>query len=492
MSKKYKIIFTISECNGFAKTGGLADVGMSLPLALKEHGHDVRIVIPFYRGVSRNYNTITAVHSLGVPMGDHEAWCSVRYLIEEGVPVYFIEHNGFFDRDRIYDDGNYEYGDNAMRFGFLSRAVLQLCKVLHFMPDIIHCNDWQTAMTPYYLKEYERDNYFLSKTASVLTIHNAAFQGKFWGGFAGPLAIAHKDMVSDCFEDFGMINFLKGGIAYADKINAVSPGYAEELTTYVGSHGLHDSFMRRQQDFSGILNGCDYHIWDPEIDHLIPAQFSLDDLSGKKLCKKMLQKSFNLPQLSHTPVIGIVSRLTQQKGFDYTLSAMRDILINNDVQVVILGAGESWIQDALHGLAWEFPEKCGVTIRYSEEVAHYIEAGSDMFLMPSLFEPCGLNQMYSLKYGTLPIVRSVGGLKNTVEHYNILDGSGTGFVFQLPTSGDVVQCVNFALETYHKRPTHFQKMIRQAMQQHFDWRSSTIKYEELYESAIKKRQSGSW
>ncbi|MBF0276703.1 MAG: glycogen synthase GlgA [SAR324 cluster bacterium] len=483
MAEPLKIMLAISEVDGFVKTGGLADIGRSLPLALKKRGHDVRIILPYYSKIIRQKTMIPAVETLGVPMGNKELWCAVKQCFEEKVPVYLVEYDLFFARERCYDDGTYPFVDNAERFGFFSKAVLQACQALNFAPDIIHCNDWHTALLPFYLKEHEKDNPFFKKTATLLTFHNASFQGHFPLTSREFLGIGWEHFSSDRFEDFGQLNFLKGGIAWADKINAVSPGYAEELLTPLGGHGLHEMLQRRQNDVHGILNGCDYQTWNPEIDPYIPVTYSALDLNGKRTCKEELQKAFQLPRRPDIPVIGMVTRLSAQKGFEFAIPALMEIL-NWELQLIVLGAGEHWIEGALDVLEQQFPEKVGWKNGYDWGLAHWIEAGSDMFLMPSLFEPCGLNQMYSLKYGTLPIVRSVGGLRDTVTHFTEADG--TGFVFEEPSPEALIHCVRQSVETYYEQPAAFQKLIQNAMAKQFDWENSADQYEDLYLETMKK------
>ncbi len=483
MARPLKIMLAISEVEGFVKTGGLADIGRSLPLALKQRGHDVRIILPYYNKIIQQEIKTTVVESLGVSMGNIELWCGVKQSFIDEIPVYLIEYDHFFAREHCYDDGTLPFEDNAERFGFFSRSVLKTCQALDFSPDILHCNDWHTALLPFYLKEHEGDNPFFQKTASLLTLHNASFQGHFPVESREFLGIGWEYFTADCFEDFGQINFLKGGIAWADKINAVSPGYAQELLTPLGGHGLHEALLRRQEDVHGILNGCDYQIWNPALDSLIPRQYTPEDLSGKATCKNALQQAFQLPQNPDIPIIGMITRLSAQKGFEYALPALSAFL-NGDVQLIVLGAGERWIEESLDELALQFPEKVGWKNGYDWELAHWIEAGSDLFLMPSLFEPCGLNQMYSLKYGTLPIVRAVGGLRDTVTNHD--EARGTGFVFESSSPTALMACVQEAIQIYSDHPDAFQQLIQNAMEQQFDWEVSATQYETLYRDALKK------
>ncbi len=487
MSEALSIIFASSEVDGFSKSGGLADVARALPLHLKSLGHDVRIVTPFYRLIPEKHKTSTIIPSLGVPMGSEEIWCTVRHKDLEGnvdgktisVPVYFIEHKHHFFRHGYYGDGSQAYPDNASRFGFFSKAVLQICRSLDWEPDIFHSNDWHTALIPFYLKQAQLETNDFKNSRSVLTIHNAGYQGGAPGTFRHSLGIPLENFVLEMFEDHGHLNLLKGGINFADQVNTVSPGYAEEMRTPLGSHGLHETYLRKGKNFSGILNGCDYDEWNPETDPYLPANFSAKNLAGKKQCKQELQRLFGLPESASIPLIGMVSRLTMQKGFDYLMPAMLEIL-RIDLQVVVLGSGETWIANAFDKLQQEFPTKLGWYNGYNNDLAHMIEAGSDMFLMPSLYEPCGLNQIYSLRYGTLPIVRRVGGLKDTVMQYEESEGKGSGFILNDPTPEAVSNTVGWAVQTYYERPAHFCKMVAFAMKQRFTWKTAAEKYVALY------------
>jgi len=492
LTEQLRIIFAASEVEGFSKSGGLADVARALPLHLKWLGHDVRIVTPFYRSIPENHKTKTVIPLLGVPLGSEESWCAIRYQEMEGtvegktirVPVYFVEHEHYFFRRGYYDDGLHEYPDNATRFGFFSKVVLQLSRTLKWTPDVFHSNDWHTALVPFYLREAQQETADFKKCGSVLTIHNAAYQGNAPATFRNSLGISPENFVEELFEDHGQLNLLKGGIHFADQVNTVSPGYAEELKTPLGSHGLHEVYRRKGQDFSGILNGCDYDDWNPESDSHLPARFSAADLTGKKKCKNELQKIFDLPELPEVPIIGMVSRLTRQKGFVYLLPALPKIL-RLKVQLVVLGSGELWIANSFDQLKQEFSNKLGWQNGYDNNLAHLIEAGSDLFLMPSLYEPCGLNQMYSLCYGTLPIVRSVGGLKDTVIQNGQNQEEGNGFIFDEPDSDAVSDAVGLAVSIFYNHPQNFRKMIDRAMKQRFTWKTATEKYVTLYRKTLK-------
>ena len=495
MAEQLKIMLAISEVEGLVKTGGLADFGRALPLVLKERGHDVRIILPYFRSFLESVTVFPLAEAVAVQMGTREICCSVwqGFLQVEAssshtskVPIYFIEHDFYFDRDHLYDDGTIPFADNAQRFGFFSKAVLRICQLLDFSVDIFHCNDWHTALIPFYLKEHEADNPFFQRSATLLTLHNASFQGHFPSAVCEFLGIGRRHFDPMFFEDHGQINLLKGGVAWADKINAVSPGYARELLTPLGGHGLHQSFLNRREDLIGILNGCDYRRWNPASDPLIPANYDAKDLRGKAICKKELQQFLRLPDAPHIAIISMVTRVTEQKGFSYLLDTLEDIL-NWKVQLIILGIGESWIEEALHDIATRFPANMRWCNQFDEQMSHWIEAGSDMFLMPSLFEPCGLNQMYSLRYGTLPIVRATGGLQDSVRHYS--EKEGTGFLFYDPSSQALTDCVKEALTLYEKQPRHFQKLIQNAIAQCFDWHRVVQQYELLYLHALQKLDS---
>ena len=389
----------------------------------------------------------------------------------------------------LYDDGHREYNDNAERFGFFSRACIQLCRDIKFQPDIMHCNDWQTALIAPYLKLREMGDPFFRGTASVLTIHNIGHQGVFHPMYYRFLGLGDQNFTSDKFENYKYVNFLKGSIFYADAVTTVSPSYAEEILSSAGGSGINMYLERRRADLAGILNGADYEHWNPETDPLIPANYSVKNLSGKSICKRYLQRTFDLDDEPNAPVIGIVTRFAEQKGHQLLMPMIKDILNNMVVQFVILGDGEKYLEDFFGGLPAEYPGRVGAWIGFSNERAHLIEAGSDFFIMPSLYEPCGLNQIYSMKYGTLPIVRAVGGLKDTVEQYDESKGTGTGFIFYSLEPRAIYYTVGWAVSTYFDRPNHMASMIHQAMKTCFSWENSAREYEKLYKKAIARRAS---
>ena len=481
-SDALKILFAVSELAGIVKTGGLADVAGALGPVMREQGHDVRVVMPAYQQVLAKLTT--KVVSVGeIKMNPHYSMGFAVHEVEfEGVPVYFIEHNQFFDRPGLYTHDGEGFGDNAERFAFFSRAALEVCQLVDFQPDIVHCHDWQTALLPYYLKVHESRNPFFSHTRSVLTIHNGAYQEHTDSALMGALGIDWRYFNPACFEDYGKINLLKGGIAFADKVTTVSPQYAKELLSELGSHGLQQSFTARKKDFHGILNGCDYQHWDPATDQLLPDNYSPKDMSGKAVCKQALQDRMRLPVNPQKPVFGLVSRLADQKGFDYLIPALWRFL-EQDVQVVLQGSGDKRYASELQRLADHFPDKCCFFNGYDNELAHWIEAGSDFFLMPSLFEPCGLNQIYSMKYGTLPVVRAVGGLIDTVSAYTPENDKATGFVFYDINSDELHDCMSQAVDVYHDKKK-LKTLISNAMSESFTWDAAAQEYLKVFSAAL--------
>lgn len=485
------IIMIASECAPFAKSGGLADVVGALPKALRALGHEVIVVMPKYSLIDYNrFGLRPFLGPLGVWMGDTEEWCAVHAAENDGVPVYFIEANKYFDRWGLYHDADFnDYQDNPRRFGLLSRAGLQLCRDIGFTPDIVHVHDWQTALAAAYLKIWHWNDPILGQAASVLTIHNIAYQGVYNARDYDYLGLQWGNFTSDKFEDHGRMNFLKGGIYYADRVNTVSPTHAVETLTPQGGHGLAPYLNARGPSYSGILNGVDYTEWNPALDRLIPQRYDAARLSGKAVCKRELQKRFLLDVEPNVPVIGVVSRLVAQKGLDLLAQTIEGIVSNMLVQFVILGSGDKALESYYGSLPARYPGRIGSYIGFSEELSHWIEAGSDFFIMPSLFEPCGLNQLYSLKYGTLPIVRATGGLDDSVQQYDEATGDGTGFKFWDPTPTAIYYTVGWAVSTYFDRRQHIKKMIQTAMAQDFSWEHSARQYVDLYQQALADKRA---
>ncbi|MDI6739748.1 MAG: glycogen synthase GlgA [Candidatus Edwardsbacteria bacterium] len=488
----FKILMVASECVPFAKTGGLADVVGSLPKALKALGHEVRIVMPKYSMIDAKKHGLAPFHKpMGVWMGSREEWCSVdRAFIFDDIPVYFVEFSHYFGREGLYHDrDSSDYADNPRRFAFLSRAALQLCADIDFAPDVAHAHDWQTALAPAYLKVWHWNDRVLGRAAGMLTIHNLAYQGVYHKSHYNYIGLQEGNFVPDKLEDHGKVNFLKGGIAFSDAVNTVSPGYAYETRTPEGGFGLAPYLSDKGERYTGILNGVDYGEWNPAADPLIPAKYSMADLQGKLLCKNELQRRLGLEQRSDIPVVGVISRFAHQKGLDLLAQVIERAAGQMAVQFAILGAGDRNLENYFGVLPAAYKGKIGSYIGYSNELAHLIEAGSDFFLMPSRYEPCGLNQIYSLKYGTLPIVRATGGLNDTVIQYNERSGEGTGFMFWQPTAGAVFDTIGWAVSTWFDRKPHIQAMIQKAMSQHFSWGDSARQYEKAYEKAIKHKRN---
>lgn len=481
-----KIAMIASECVPYVKTGGLADVVGSLPAALGKLGHEVIVVLPLYSMIDdQRYGLQLFLPSLGVWMGNELEWCAVHQAEMQGTPVYFIESNKYFARFGLYHDASFnDYLDNPRRFGLLTRAGLQLCKDINFAPDIVHAHDWHTALAPAFLKIWHWNDPVLGGAASVLTIHNVAYQGVYDKASYEYLGLRWENFTSRKFEDHGKINFLKGGIHYADMVNTVSSTYANESRTPAGGYGLAPYLYDKGDNYWGILNGCDYEKWNPATDTLIPARYTLEDLSGKAVCKRALQERMGLEVNPDIPLIGVVSRLVGQKGLDLLASVMDRIVSEMQVQFAILGSGEKDLETFYGQLPARHPDRVGSFIGYSDELSHWIEAGADFFIMPSIYEPCGLNQMYSLKYGTLPIVRATGGLDDTVQQYDETTGTGTGFKFWEISGNAIYYTVGWAVSTYYDRPQHILQMIHRAMQQDFSWEKSAEAYTAIYTRAL--------
>jgi len=484
-----KILFVSSEAAPFAKTGGLGDVCGALPKILRKMGHDVRLILPRYWSINHSYyDLVDEIGCMGVQMGNCVIWCKVFKGFLDTVPVYFIEHEGYFGRAGIYDDGYREYGDNAARFGFFTRACIQWCLDSNFRPDVIHCHDWPTALLPPYLKIWQRDSEFFKDTATVFSIHNIGYQGKFPSCFYDFLGLGLDNFTEDKFECHGRIHFMKGALFYADAISTVSPTHAEEIMTGIGSNGIAPYIERRRDDVVGILNGVDYDVWDPHIDPLIPATYSPGNMEGKAVCKETLQRTFDLNVEPKIPVVAFLSRFSYQKGVHLLAHVIESIVRNMKVQFVILGRGEKDFEDYLGGLPRWYSGRIGSWIGYTELKAHLVQAGADFLLMPSLYEPCGLIQIYSLRYGTIPIVRETGGLCDTVEKYDEHFGTGTGFTFNFPTPDAVYNTVGWAVSTYYDRPNHIKAMRQAGMHSSYCWIDSALEYEKLYERAFSRRK----
>lgn len=487
------IVWVTSEANPYVKTGGLADVTGALPREQAKQGHNVSVIMPYYPQIMwKHKEEMTLRHSpLGVPMGWNNEFGSLwESKINENLTFYFIEFNKYFDRPFPYDYYGEEYGDNAARFSFLSRGAMQAILALDLYPDILHLNDWQTSLCAAYLKSpLYRDYDCFKNCASVLTIHNIGYQGVFHKSNFYYTGLPWDFFNYTCLEYYDQVNFLKGGIMTADMVNTVSPTYAKEIQTPGFAFTL-DSSLRHVDEtgrLRGILNGIDPEIWGPEHDPNLPANYNADDIGPKAECKASLQRELGLPVKADTPLFGVVSRLAYQKGIDVFANAIWEMLQFDDVQFAVLGAGESWLERRLSELAGWFPDKFRVYVGYNYRLAHLVEAGSDFFVMPSRYEPCGLNQMYSMRYGTLPIVRATGGLDDTVTSYDpTIPEQCTGFKFYdlYPTA--LLNTMRWAMSVYHHQPEHFRKMVRNGMITDFSWRHTAEEYNQLYNDAKTK------
>jgi starch synthase len=480
---KLNILLVASEVVPFAKTGGLADVAGSLPKALAGHGHDVRIALPRYQFISGvDYYT-----DLPVKMDGHLETGIIRRAHlpssqenqKKSLPVYLIDNYKFFFRE-----GMYGYADEAARFNFFCKATLSMLPRIDFKPDVIHCNDWQTAMIPLFLKVFYQDEPFYQQIATLFTVHNLQYQGRFPKDTLSTLGLGNEFFTSEQIEYYGQINFLKAGLIYADLLNTVSKKYALEIQTPSLGEGLDGLLRHRAADLYGIINGIDYEEWDPE---KLPHAYKTTRLEGKRENKKQLQRQTELPVID-VPVIGFISRLVNQKGLDL-VAAIMDNLMQQDVQLILLGSGEDYYQQLFSQLKVKYRDRIAVKIGFDADLAQLIYAGADMFLMPSRFEPCGLGQLISLRYGTIPIVRATGGLEDTITDYHQDPTHGNGFVFSPYNPHALWETIQRALQTYWNKPESWHQLIINAMQANFSWSSSATQYLELYQRAIEKRRS---
>jgi starch synthase len=483
-----RIAFVASECVPFSKTGGLADVVGALPPALAAIGHDVEVYLPKYRQTRLN-NPRTLLRSVTVPFDDEYRFCSVLDGgTHSGVKFYFIDYPPFFDREQLYGTPAGDYSDNAERFALFSRAVLEASKIFG-APDVFHCHDWQSALVPVLLKTLYADDPAFRATATVFTIHNMGYQGQFPPEILPLLTLPWDLFTISKMEFYGKVNFLKGAIVFADFITTVSRKYSQEIQTPEYGFGLEGVLRSRAATVTGILNGVDYNVWSPETDTFIAARYSPDDLSGKQVCKRDLLADFGMSSPNLTlPVIGIVSRFAAQKGFDL-IAQVIDKLAREEMIIVALGTGDKVYEDLFRRLNQQFPQKILVRIGFDNALAHKIEAGSDMFLMPSRYEPCGLNQIYSLKYGTVPVVRATGGLDDTIEPSDPRTGRGTGFKFSDYTGEALVSTIRQALAAF-KDQTGWRTLMRNGMAKDFSWTNSAREYVRIYDKVRQLRTAG--
>jgi starch synthase len=478
-----RILFVASEGLPFSKTGGLADVVEALPKALVEAGHEVAVVLPRYRGTKA---TTVVVPSMTIPDGRGLRFPAISDgTMIAGVRYYFVDDPEYFDREQLYGVKGVDYPDNALRFGEFCRAAIEIAKNV-WPADVIHCHDWQSALVPVLLRTLYAADPLVSGLPVVFTIHNMGYHGLFSRETLSELGLPESLFRMESMEFFGHINLLKGGLIFSDYLTTVSRKYAQEIQTEEYGHGLDGVVRDRASRLRGILNGVDYSIWSPENDSLIAAKYSAKDLTGKKACKKDLLEQFKLDANDlQRPLIGIVSRFAAQKGFDL-IEEIASELVRENVSIVALGAGEPRYEALFRELAGKYPHQVGVKVAYDNTLAHKIEAGSDMFLMPSRYEPCGLNQIYSLRYGTVPIVRATGGLDDTIEPYDSASGRGTGFKFEKYDAKELLACIRKALTAYKSAPV-WQRLQANGMGRDFSWRASAGEYAQLYDAARKAR-----
>ena len=476
-----KVLYVTAECWPFIKTGGLGDVAYALPKALKKEGVDVRVIMPKYSNIPTYLkDKFKPVAEFSVKVGWRNQYCGIFQYQYKGVTYYFIDNEYYFNRDGLYG-----YFDDGERFAFFNRAVLEFIKEIDWQPDLINCNDWQTGMVPVLLNlEYKKDKFY-SKIKTVFSIHNLLFKGSFSPKILPELfGYDYMPLANGSVELDGAVSFLKGGLNYCDQITTVSKTYAEEIKTPQYGEGL-DGFLRsRSYYLMGIVNGIDYEEFDPEKDNLIFKNFTWDSISDKVENKLSLQKELGLPQRAETPMIGLISRLTHQKGCDLIVN-MIDRLLQKDIQFVILGTGDYWYEETFKNLQYRYPDKVSANIKFDNTLAHKIYAATDMFLMPSLFEPCGLGQLIALRYGSIPIVRETGGLKDTISPYNKYNGVGNGFGFKNFNSNELMQIMEYALTIYNDKNA-WNNIIRQAMNSDNSWEKSAMQYKWLYEGVVKR------
>ena len=478
-----KILMVGSEVEPYSKTGGLADVLGALPKALAELGHEVAVVSPLYSDTPVK-NADVVFDSLTVRVGEENLFPRVVTLVDGGVRHYLVAYDPFFDRDGLYGDADGDYPDNPRRFFLFARAAIEIAK-LDFHPDLIHCHEWQAAMVPVLIRSVYAEDAALRETALLFTIHNLGYQGVFEASILEELGLPDELFGIDALEYYGKVSFMKGALLYSDALSTVSKKYADEIQTEEYGCGLEGVVRGRADNLYGVLNGADYTLWNPEHDPLIAARYTSDDPRGKATCKHDLLESYKLALDDHRPVVGMVARLAWQKGADLLIEAL-DELMADDCAIVVLGAGDAATAETLHEAARKYPDRFGFYEGFDEHLAHKIEAGSDIFLMPSRYEPCGLNQMYSLRYGTVPVVRSTGGLDDTVTHFENGVIDGTGFKFAEYSAEAMVDALRQAFAVYQDRE-RWRMLMRNGMKRDYSWPASAREYDRIYGEMLEKR-----
>ncbi|MFD0827174.1 glycogen synthase GlgA [Neobacillus sp. M.A.Huq-85] len=479
-----KVLFTVSECGPFVKSGGLADVAGSLPKELKSLGTDVRVILPKYGTISDEFKKeMKKIKEFTVPVGWRNQYCGIEELVFQGLTFYFVDNEYYFKRESLYG-----FFDDGERFAFFNRAVLETLSHLDFFPDVLHCHDWHTAMIPFLLRKeyYQRKGY--GKIRTVFTIHNLQFQGIYANEVLEDLFGMDRESIDlGQLEFFGNVNFMKAGLVAADKITTVSPTYKKEIQTPTYGEKLDGLLKTREEDILGILNGIDEDFYNPEKDPFLYQTYTAKNHEKKAVNKREIQKLFGLPQSSGTPLMVMISRLTKQKGLDLVKCVLREIL-QEDIQVIILGTGDYEFEEYFRQAARVYPEKLKVHTGFSEELAHKLYAAADLFLMPSLFEPCGLGQLIAMKYGAIPIVRETGGLNDTVQAWNETTGEGNGFSFSHFNAHDMLYTIQRALHFYRDEAV-WPKLVKRAMEMDNSWAQSAFRYNQLYAELISRSET---
>lgn len=493
MEQRLRLLFVSAEVSPFARTGGLGDVIGALPPVLATRGLEVRVVMPLYQTIrDRSFPLTPVIDDLRVPLAFGYRMARVwRSDPEARTPVslYFIEHDEYFARSGLYSDGYGDYGDNALRFIFFGTAALALIDRWQWFPHIIHCHDWHTGLIPAYLRFPPDLTPRLTTIASIFTVHNLAYQGVFPASTFGATGLPPQLFQPHGVEFHGSVNFMKAGLSYADRLTTVSPTYAEEICTPEFGHGLDGVLRARGNALLGIVNGADYEAWNPATDPALAARYSADDLRGKTACKLALLRKFGLVEDLEIPLFGMITRLVEQKGVDLVLQAL-ERLFALDTSLVILGSGDRQYEARLSALASQYPGRLGVRLGFNDALSHQIQAGSDCVLMPSRFEPCGLTQLYAMRYGTIPIAHATGGLRDTVVPFDPTSLQGAGFLFTEPTTNALIGAIHDAVSVF-KEQTTWRQVQRNAMAQDFSWNRSAAHYIELYQQVVEeKREAG--
>lgn len=479
-----------TEAVPFAKTGGMADVVGALPAALTQQGLECVVVMPFYPRIFSGQHQFKAIkQGLNVAMNDfQEEFYDLLEGSEQGIRFIFIKNDRFFDRNYIYGTPKGDYRDNPLRFAFFSKAVLAALEELDLAPDIIHLNDYHSALVSVYLHQIRESNFlekeFFSSTSTVFTIHNLAYQGIYSSRVLDMIGLEKEYFSTDRLEFFGQVNFMKGGIVFSDKITTVSPTYAQEILTSLYGEKLEGVLKSRRKDLTGIVNGIDYQLWDPQRDQNLCTRYSKSNLQGKTECKKYLLKNYFNREPDKAPLVGIVSRLSAQKGLDLVVEALESIL-DMGFRLIVLGTGDQHYQKLLQDYNRKYKGKLSVNIAYSDKLARLIYSGCDMFLMPSLYEPCGLGQLISLRYGTVPVVRDTGGLSDTIQGISSqqdIAAGGTGFKFSPYSTSHMLEALKSAI-SFYQDPAQWKRIMVNGMSKDFSWKSSAASYQQLYLSA---------